>query len=379
MMTWKKRVLSGVMALSLVSVMAMQYTSNVLALENAESDYLEEVMPEYLVGTTYANMDGVRLSAGINYYDFSTMQVCRTVYIAYCEDTVIGMLSVEQENGERYSTFNQCSFPAIQEAYNAGKSVALGCYDDCIVLYDGEAFYNVMTSPIETVDVDATDVDIPLSSLEYTYDGFEPYIIMTRDSISTNLRFDLETVPTDKMASGIKDTCWAAAVATKYKHDYSYVRNPDGTYDENEINITSSNVYYRVRKVTGLSAPTGTADNIKVALEAYGLPSTYKTGGLSATKIYAEIYNDNPVIITVANVTDRHRLVIGGVSYFEFGNANYYVYDSDVAATSNVESVLIAKVKSNAASDWTDFEYIRPTDTKKVYTSWTETFGYIYE
>lgn len=372
MMTWKKRVLSGVMALSLVSVMAMQYTSNVLALENAEVDYLDEVMGKYLSGTDYASMDDVKLSAGINYYNFSTMQVCGKVYIAYCGNDVIGMLNVGLEDGERYSSFNRCSFPAIQEAYDAGKSVALGCYDGQILLYDGEKFYNTMTSPVETVELSA--VDVPLSALDCVYDDFDPYVRIARSMIMGRTMFDVDAVPNNSINGGI---CWAASVAAKYKYENTYIFNSDGSFEENEVNITALNVYYRVRKVTGLAAPAGTVENTRIALREYGLLDSYKDGGMSATKVYAEVENNNPIIITIANKTACHSVIIYGVEYYDFDTAKYYISDCNFAGT-DIEYELTAEVRSNAASNWKDFNYYQSA-YGMAFTDWTQTFSYKFD
>lgn len=374
------RLVSGVMAVGFVAVGSLQYTDYVLAAEeagNAEIAYVEDALSAYLSDTQYASMEDVSLSDAIPFYDFEDGTEYACEYITYYGDDVIGLLYLEQIEGDFYSSFRSGDFTVVQEAYEDGDEVALGRYNDETLIYDGSSFYGVDSSEVVSANEIETS-NISLNSLDQTHDN----IANTFSSTGLSASCPVEVVPNVSINGGL---CWAAAIAAKYNYVNGLYEGDGGYVDAVDVNRTVINA-------TGASStvPLGYPRYIKQGLRCYNLLDSYvgtttnlsdKTARritMTTTELYTELYWDNPVIITMSGSAGAHALIISGVSCGTGSTAVYTVVDSNFSEP--------IQVFYDGATSTTGEGFVyaaEGTEQYKAYgnnsfTRWFGTYSYIF-
>lgn len=315
-----KRFASLVLAVSCTAVCALQYTNNVMALENGGNDslyeYAEDMVANYLKGSEYASLKDISLSAPFDYYNFETMNVCGNVYVVYHNDDVIGMLCIGEDTGEYSSSYLADDFECIQNAFEEGTDVAFGCYQQKVLMYDGDTYSKVDTDQTVSVNdngnITLSDVSPVYTGLDKTVDLVEPY--------STVFSTSIDIKPVSNEIVGGVGICWAASIAAKYNYIHEYEKGDSGY-------LTARVVYDLIGNKLG-GTPSGTVTYMRSALNLFGLTNTYKAGALSGTAIYGELYQDNAVIASIAtsDYSSAHSVIIAGIRYTVDGNNANVVY-----------------------------------------------------
>ncbi|WP_298483633.1 hypothetical protein [uncultured Ruminococcus sp.] len=377
---WKCLV-SGVIAVGFVAVGSLQYTDYVLAAEeagNAEIAYVDDALSAYLSDTQYASMEDVSLSDAIPFYNFEDGTEYACEYITYYGDDVIGLLYLEQIEGNFYSSFRSGDFTVVQEAYEDGDEVALGRYNDETLIYDGSSFYGVDSSEV----VNANEIEtsnISLNSLDQTHDN----IANSFSSTGLSASCPVEVVPNVSINGGL---CWAAAIAAKYNYMNGLYEGDGGYVDAVDVNQTVINA-------TGASStvPLGYPVYIKQGLRCYGLLDSYVGSShssisdvtatratMTTTELFTELYWDNPVLITMSGSGGKHLMIISGVSCGTGNTAIYTVVDSNFPEPVEV-------LYNNATSSTGDgFVYAAEGTPQysaygnKSFTRWCDTYSYVF-
>lgn len=324
--------------------------------------YVEEALGKYLSDTDYASLSGVTLSDAFELYDLETMETCnKDVFVAYYEDTVIGIMCVSSVDGGYYSTFRQQSPVCIQNAYDSEMDIAFCCNNGESLIFDGVNFYDTQTDEVTDYSFE-NELSMQLNSLDAEYGQFQPYVSSNaRVSVVMNAELDsyyFHRVENQSINGGI---CWAASIATKYNYENGYLEGDSGYKD-------AMDVYTAISVATG-STPVGTAHYYKIGLSMYGLLDTCYADSISGTAVYTELSHDNAVIIDVSGTGGAHSLVIGGMRYYDDNTAVYTVADS------NFPELMEAYVDSNADLSSEDFKY-GPEGYGFVFTNWYQTYSF---
>ena len=364
-----KRLLSGMIALSMVSVGVLQSAGTVMALESAEVTYVKNILGKYLSDTEYASLDNVTISEAFDLYDLETMQVCnKDVFVTYYNNTMIGIMCVSLVNEDYYSTYQECSSVCIQDAFDNGTNIAFCCSNDEALIFDGDNFYDMYTGLVINCNVENEDY-IPLNSIAYAYNQLEDYAIKKARTIGTTLE-DMDYFNRVRNVDIDGGICWAASIAVKYNYVNKCLEG-DGDYK------TATKVYAEVRDSyeSGLVKPIGNIQYVTRGLRIYGLSDTYCQTSASVTAIYYELTYDNPVLISMAGTksdgsVERHSLIIGGVVYNDNYSAVYTVADS------NTPTSILTKVHvKDADSSYRSF-YYTGVNSSIIYDDWYRTYSF---
>ena len=182
----------------------------------------------------------------------------------------------------------------------------------------------------------------------------------------------VKSVPNVGINGGL---CWAAAIASKYNYVNEYEKGDSGY-------VGAEAVYNVVRNDTGASPswPLGTPRYIKRSLQLFGLSDTYvgenktfsdsnaKRSAMNVTELYAELYWDNPVIISMEGDAGRHSVIICGVNC----GTSYAVY---TLIDSNFSNPVDVTVSYEAMNDGSKLVYANNGYAGK-FTHWYETYSY---
>lgn len=370
--TWK-RLASCITAVCLVSVSTLQITDRIItaeAVEDAETAYVTDAIVDYVKCTDYASVDEVELSTCLNYYDYSTMEVCGNAYVvSYC-DAPIGIMYLNKTNGKYASSYSKGVPVCIQTAFAKGEDIALGCCNGEAVMYDGEDFFSTRTGQ----KLDGIEMENGTQSLSES--AVEDVVLTPADTVSrvvpiasvnSNVIIGtsvyVEPVPNETInGDGI---CWAASIAEKYNYENGVFEGDAGYKSARDVYNTITAIYGGYQK--------GYDYVIKRGLLAYGLYSNCSNHSMNVTEVMTEIAHNNPILINIRGRNSSgkivaHSVVVSGATYYDEGHALYTLADP------NCEYEMLARVE-NAAYSGDDFSYL-DKDHGFTFTEWYTTFSY---
>lgn len=313
-----RKIIASILSMSYLFAFTSQYGSIAYAFgeeTNSLQEYADNMLVEYLKDSDYASLENISLSSPFDYYNFQTGDICGTVYIVYHNEDVVGMLCIGDDSGEYSSSYLEGNIPYIQKAYDTDKNVAFGCYEQKVVCFDGVSFVDIQTD--NAVDDYEMSMSIKTKKLSPYFKDFSDYIDPVAPcSVVYSAEIDIDPVSNEIVND--KGICWAASVAAKYNYENEYYKTEDdnGVISYDSGYVTARNVYDLVKLNTG-EIPIGTSKYTCAALQLFGLTNSYKASALSATTIYGELYQDNAVIVSIANsdYSSGHSVIIAGVEY----------------------------------------------------------------
>lgn len=370
-----KRIASCTVALSIIALNSLQFANCVVSAENVEDVellYVENVVSRYLSTTEYSSMEDISISTAVPFYDFEDEKQVANEYAVFYDDEVIGVLYVQNVEGEYQSSFRECQLEEFQSAYNEKTDIAIGTYEDETIVYDGVDFLSEEADEENICDL-ADNIDekiVEAAPVEMLDVELQP-VAYADTSLSKVLT--VKPVPNNEKNGGL---CWAASIASKYNYLHHYS-------ESNSKYVDALTVNNRVRDYCG------TKDNVSLGfpkyiiqgLGLYGLLNTYSgvqedyrdhqatRYTMSSTELYRELYWNNPVIISVFGSTGGHSLIISGVYCFSDGSAIYQIVDS------NFSEPVLVNVTTDAAYTGDTFVYANEAYGGK-FTTWRATYSY---
>ena len=94
--------------------------------ENAQDTYAKEMVGVYLSGTDYETLEGVSLSEAVNLYDLESGAKYGSEYIAFYDESIVGLLYVANNEGEFYSSWRNGPFEGLQRLVKDSSEFAIG-------------------------------------------------------------------------------------------------------------------------------------------------------------------------------------------------------------------------------------------------------------
>jgi hypothetical protein len=306
-------------------------------ISDSQLEYAENILNTYLNQYDVDN-DSIYISDAFGVYNADENAVYNDVYIVFEDETIIGMLSVADVDGEYYSSFEYDSYELLQDFYDHDEPVSfVGSNETIYELYDNVYVGCNFTSINTGVELERSyKVDIPeVSSAKVT-------------TFQRNLSVPV-VANTSVNGSGI---CWAAAIASKY----NYIHNKSKT---------ALDVYNALDAVYS-GTPSGNRTWTERGYDYYNIPCTYQAGMMNCVEVYNNIINDNPIHMSLSRNGGAHAVLLSGITINADGSGIYRLTDSNRDVPVNVAV--------SAATMTADDEFVYATSYGYTYTSWYRSF-----
>lgn len=320
-------------------------TIHVTALSSQVSfiNYLNMVIPVYL-----ADIAGYGSKIAIsNPIVVSDKSDSVNKYVVFADDLVVGMLTVGEENGEYYSSFDSNTeddelYSSLQKSYDNGESITISVADGAeIVLHEDDVSITSETEVVRLDELNTLNVDI-----------------VSTDSSLYYIQLDTTVVKNYTNPDNGKGLCWAAAIATKFN------------YEENTT-MPISYILWVLKNKYG-EIPIGTPTWIlRMYNYLYGNNVVKREEGMMTyAEITRKLQNDTLIHIDLARDNAAgHSVVISGIKIYN-GYALYYIDDPN---KSGHQSIYVSSDTMNATAD---LVYYTSTEssTAPVYTRWVRSY-----
>lgn len=243
---------------------------------------------------------GIEMNATISYsnliplYDFNSFSFMGYETFVIDDGELIGKVDI-YVNDELGSMFDTNITKEMQEAFDSNDALAIGYYDDSLLIYTSENGYSLVDGlytgyPAETPKVySISDSNVRLCSKPIELAGLGSKYI------------DIEHVPNSTVAHS-EGECWAACAAMVLNYKL-------GT------SLTADEIYNKMTEI-------GKTHHTPSAYDYYGYTPytiqkdiTPNCGAMSADAVWNQIAADRPVVITVKTIgaARSHAVVIHGI------------------------------------------------------------------
>lgn len=322
---------------------------------SAAYDDTEKIDPQLLYAeraiVTYLNSydvdsNAIYLSDSYNVYNLDEEEYGNDVYIVFENDTIIGMLSVTDINGEYYSSFEFNSFDKLQEFYDNNDPISLVSSNEKLYVEESSETYEIYDKDVTirynfsiTTEAElekAHKLEIPNSTdltRVYTY--------------QKNLTVPI--VPNESINGGL---CWAAAIASKV--DFL-----------NTSTYVAHDVYYILAGMYS-GTPSGVPLWITRGYDYFGISITTYYRMLNCVEVYNSISSDNPIHIGLFNSSVGHSVLISGITINADGSGIYRLVDSN--KLSYVDVIVPADVMT------ADSDFIYATSYGYTFDHWGRSY-----
>lgn len=277
-------------------------------------------------------------------YDFSTGVDCKDIYFVISDENIFGTLTVQEVEGNFYSSFDKTTYSKLQSEYAIGDSICLGFYENQFLIYTENGYYHADSGDVVTgldyfnsVNANVTPIEID-SQIDLAS-------IPMQKSVLYNNVLDVP-LAANALMNG-KGLCWAACIASKYNYYH-------GT------SMPCQAVYSKLQHTYG-----GTADGsiiwVLKGYHAYNMASMMTDGVMSCSEVTSHIQKNNPIHVDLSGQTSSgtnvyHAVLLCGVKVYQ-GYALYYIGDSN-----RTEYLTSVYVSSEMMQGKTSFVYAVPND-----------------
>lgn len=281
----------------------------------------------------------------------------KTAYFAISNNSIIGMLIIDEVQNEYVSSYVQLNNPELNSIYASASQVAFVLKNECLVYITSQGA-NVL---LGNNDVSLSDFNISNSS-DYTFTNIinTNNVLQIANINSRSILLDrrLNVTPVSNYTLNGVGLCWAAAVAEN-------VNYMCGTY------YTALGIYNLCQSYFG-GTPQG--DDLWY-LRAYGLCGinisiTYSP--INYSQIYGLLSNNTPIQVDMSRIDENnqligHAFVISGITVVDMPSTHAYYYISDP----NESSIVCVEVSYSAMINGDYFYYAAPYG--RTYTNWERT------
>lgn len=307
----KKRCVTFLMAV-ITSCTAVNCFSSAAYAESEKTDskleYAESAAALYL-NSYDVDDNSIYLSQSYNVYNLDEEENSNDLYIVFEDDTIIGMLSVTEINGEFYSSFEFNSFDGLQSVYDKNESISFVSSDEKLYVEESCEAYDVYDQN-NTVSYNFSVTTE--AELEKSY-KVESAVSLYSTSVHTYKKnLSVPIVQNESINGGL---CWAAAIASKV--DYL-----------NTSTYIARDIYYTLKGVYG-STPSGIPLWITRGYDYYGISTTTLYRMLDCVEVLNSINSDNPIHIDLFNSSVGHSVLISGITINADGSGIYRLVDSN--------------------------------------------------
>lgn len=313
---------------------------------NYELNYIEEVLPKYLVNNDIG-LDDIYISDSFNVFNVELDETCTSdTYVVFEEDDIIGLLTVNEKNGEYFSSFEHGDFSELQNLYDSCANIAFVSYK--------EGLYVANNSTNISIANKTSNTDFRVSGVDRYPIIKQTPITPSRDGIDYYYRSNIDVPIVSNASNPYTDggLCWAASIASKY----NYLTNS---------NWTALGLYYALESTYG-GHPSGTDEWVQTAFAFLGMNDTQLTRMMDCIEILTQIENDNPIYMELSRSGGSHATVLCGITFLTDGNGIYRLMDSN-------RTVLVdVNVTANTMDRIDPFYYA--TTYGYTYTNWYESW-----
>lgn len=237
-------------------------------------EYAEKAAAIYL--SSYdVNDDAIYLSQSYNIYDLDNEENSNDLYIVFEDDTIIGMLSVTEINGEFYSSFEFNSFDKLQSAYDSNESISFVSSDEKLYIEEDSEAYDVYDQDNTVTYNFAVTTEV---ELEKSYKVEDAASLYSTSVHTYKKNLSVPIVQNESINGGL---CWAAAIASKV--DYL-----------NTSTYIAHDVYYILSGLYG-STPSGIPLWITRGYSYLGISTTTYYRMLDCVEVLNSINADNSI------------------------------------------------------------------------------------
>ena len=356
--------------------------------ENAQDTYAKEMVGVYFSGTEYETLEGVSLSEAVNLYDLESGAKYGSEYIAFYDESIVGLLYVANNEGEFYSSWRNGPFEGLHRLVKDSSEFAIGFTDeDGVVAYSNNTIYNMYSGEEICKNTDFYK-SIESDKVYPVYDSLCEYAVTEDAELSSdfyNLNNGVQTTsvgiediildvtPVANETYNNQGLCWAAAIAAKYNYTIDLDDDNESPY------VTASQVRTAAAQETGNNYTAGTPKFITAGLKHYGLLHSYMYNTMNATEIYRELYWKNPIMMDLFTSTGTgHTVLLCGIKFLSSNTAKYYIADSDYTKNGLVE----VYVNSSVFGNGDEFVYVSdmlPSNYGMLSSKWGGTYSYKFE
>lgn len=275
---------------------------------NAQLEYAESAAALYL-NSYDVDDNSIYLSQPYNVYNLDEKESGNDLYIVFEDDTIIGMLSVTEINGEFYSSFEFNSFDGLQSVYDNNELISFVSSDEKLYVEESCEAYDVYDQN-NTVSYNFSVTTE--AELEKSY-KVESAVSLYSTSVHTYKKnLSVPIVQNESINGGL---CWAAAIASKV--DYL-----------NTSTYIAHDVYYILSGLYG-STPYGVPLWITRGYSYFGISTTTLYRMLDCVEVLNSINSDNPIHIDLFNSSVGHSVLISGITINADGSGIYRLVDSN--------------------------------------------------
>lgn len=312
-------------------------------------DYAKNILPTYLESYDVDN-DSIFISDSYGVYNIEYEYAGDDIYIVFEDNTIIGMLSVSNINGDFYSSFEYSTYETLQNLYEDGEEIAF--------IGDTQKLYVIDKSETFEIDNEVDNIDTSVNynfvansgvELERAYKVDIPQAV-SRQVISFKRNLSVPIVRNTTVNG--KGICWAAAIASKV----NYLNNQN--YLALDIFNSLASTYNAI--------PAGTKEWTERGYEFYNIPCTYKGSMMNCVEVYNNIVNDIPIHISLTDDEVGHAVILSGITINTDGSGVYQLVDSN-------RSVPI-DVSVSADTMTADANFVYATSYGITFTSWYRSF-----
>lgn len=315
--------------------------------KDAQLEYAENVLDTYL--SSYdVNENEIYLSTPYNVYDMENEKETNDVYVVFEDDSVIGMLTVTEINGEYYSSFEFNNFETLQEIYDNNESFSLTCSNEQLYINKESEIYSVEDANI-TVECEFSLISEVQTELEKEYKVDISNIQTYANVYSYQKNLPVPIVPNVNINGGL---CWAAAIASK--HDYLH-----------GATATATDVYYILKGMYN-TTPYGVPEWIKKGYQYFNIPCTTFYRMVDCVEIFNNIENNNPIHIDGFDNNVGHSVLISGITINNDGSGIYRLVDSNRMSYVDIAVSEATMIGEN--------NFVYATGYGYTFTDWTRSY-----
>lgn len=320
------------------------YTNGDVKDKDVQLEYVEEILGTYL--SSYdVDSNSIYISDAYNIYNLDSSQSTNDIYIVFENNSIIGMLSVDQVNGNYCSSFEYNSFNMLQNIYEHNKEISFVSSNESlyiesdsniISLYknnDNISYDFSITTEKRLEKTNKVDLNIPLRSVHYYQKNLSVPIVANASINGHGL-------------------CWAAALASR-------------TNFINNSSLTALTVYYDLDSAYS-GVPAGSSTWIMNGYNYYGVTTTYLNRMLNCVEVYNNIRIDNPIQMSLSRSGGSHAVVLSGITINTDATGIYRLTDSN--KTTYVDVAVSSQTMTG------DAPFVYATSYGYTYTSWTKSY-----
>lgn len=335
---------SAMLCCSITPCFSSVYAENIGSME-LQLAYAECILPTYLKSYDI-NDDSIYISDSYSVYNTESDYAGNDIYIVFEDNTIIGILSVTNINGDFYSSFEYSTFDVLQNLYEDNEAITFIGNDQKLYVADESDTFEVYDN------AESVNCNFAVNSgteLERTYKVDIPQV-MERQVVPVQRNLSVPIVRNTTVNDvGI---CWAAAIASKV----DYLKGT--TLSALDVFNALATAYNTI--------PAGSKEWTECGYEYYNIPCTYKGSMMNCVEVYNNIVNNNPIHISLSSIDGNHAVILSGITINSDGSGIYRLIDSNRNAPVNV----VVSADTMTA----DADFVYSTNYGYVFTSWYRSF-----